>query len=252
MADATKDERDDGMRHAIALVDHLDRMGCATSCLIPVVDRAVEYVVGFIPRAPVQPVTKRENDMRKLRTAAWPESGRNWPDEIVLDVGSDMPTDVYAVRNNAFGVMYIRHDLATPLPDLSKSKWSYSTYRAQLLLDKKFFALVTEDGKNDLPPEKVRQLLEALCQQKLKDLQEAVQLHASEMDAIMAASPSYERGQLMAKSLGRLEEARRNSASTSPVSVSTQGSVSEATAKSKSPPASTATSTRRRKRLKIS
>ncbi len=49
--DATKDELDDGYRHAVALVDHLDRMGGASACVIPVVDRAEEYVVAVMPKA---------------------------------------------------------------------------------------------------------------------------------------------------------------------------------------------------------
>lgn len=47
----TKDELDDGYRHAVALVDHLDRMGGASSCMIPVLDRAEEYVVVVMPKA---------------------------------------------------------------------------------------------------------------------------------------------------------------------------------------------------------
>lgn len=50
---------------------------------------------------------------KKLKTKAWPD-GRDWPDKIVLDVGSNMPTDVYGVDNpSAFGVLYIRHDVAS-------------------------------------------------------------------------------------------------------------------------------------------
>lgn len=48
---------------------------------------------------------------KKLKTKANPE-GRDWPDEIVLDVGSNMPMDVYAMHNlSDFGVLYIRHDV---------------------------------------------------------------------------------------------------------------------------------------------
>ena len=48
---------------------------------------------------------------KKLKTKACPE-GRNWPDTITLDVGSNMPFDVYGVRDSDFGVLYIRHDIA--------------------------------------------------------------------------------------------------------------------------------------------
>ena len=47
----------------------------------------------------------------KLKTKAWPD-GREWPDELVLDCGSSMPTDVYGIDNpSAFGVQYVRHDI---------------------------------------------------------------------------------------------------------------------------------------------
>lgn len=51
-----------------------------------------------------------------LKTKAWPE-GRNWPDALVLDVGSDMALDVYAVGDTEFGVRYIRHDLVKDVAD---------------------------------------------------------------------------------------------------------------------------------------
>lgn len=39
------EELNEGNRLATALVDHLDRMGNASSCVIPVLDRAEEMVV---------------------------------------------------------------------------------------------------------------------------------------------------------------------------------------------------------------
>jgi len=48
---------------------------------------------------------------KNLKTKAWPQ-GREWPDELVLEVGSNMPHDVYGLRDNEFGVRYIRHDIA--------------------------------------------------------------------------------------------------------------------------------------------
>ena len=47
---------------------------------------------------------------KKLKTKSNPE-GRNWPDAIVLDVGSNMPMDVYGIGDSELGVRYIRHDL---------------------------------------------------------------------------------------------------------------------------------------------
>jgi hypothetical protein len=47
----------------------------------------------------------------KLKTKDWPE-GRNWPDAVVLDVGSNMPHDVYGLADNGAGVRYVRHDIA--------------------------------------------------------------------------------------------------------------------------------------------
>jgi hypothetical protein len=49
-----------------------------------------------------------------LKTESWPE-GVRWPDEIVLDVGSSMPHDVYGCRHDYPGVLYVRHDVATDL-----------------------------------------------------------------------------------------------------------------------------------------
>lgn len=49
---------------------------------------------------------------KKIKTRSNPK-GRDWPDEITLDVGSNMPMDVYGIRDNEFGVLYVRHDVAT-------------------------------------------------------------------------------------------------------------------------------------------
>ena len=49
---------------------------------------------------------------KKLKTNAWPE-GRYWPEEVTLDVGSNMPLDVYGIRNTEFGVLYVRHDVVS-------------------------------------------------------------------------------------------------------------------------------------------
>lgn len=48
-----------------------------------------------------------------FKTESWPD-GRNWPNEIVLDVGSNMPTDVYGFvgKDDSKGVRYVRKDLA--------------------------------------------------------------------------------------------------------------------------------------------
>lgn len=46
-----------------------------------------------------------------LKTKAWPD-GRNWPDAVVLDVGSNMPNDVHGLSDNGAGVRYVRHDIA--------------------------------------------------------------------------------------------------------------------------------------------
>lgn len=46
----------------------------------------------------------------KLKTKAW-QGGRDWPDEIVLDVGSHMPTDVFGCADTYAGVRYVRHDV---------------------------------------------------------------------------------------------------------------------------------------------
>lgn len=62
---------------------------------------------------------------KKLKTNNNPE-GRNWPDEIVLDVGSNMPMDVYGIRDNGWGVRYVRHDVA--------AKRAAAFYREQLEL----------------------------------------------------------------------------------------------------------------------
>jgi hypothetical protein len=48
---------------------------------------------------------------KKLKTKSWPD-GRRWPDSLSLDVGSNIPHDVYVVAENSFGVLYIRHDVA--------------------------------------------------------------------------------------------------------------------------------------------
>lgn len=50
-SDACREEQDDAYVHALALVDHLDRMGGASACTIPVTDRAEEYLVIVSPKA---------------------------------------------------------------------------------------------------------------------------------------------------------------------------------------------------------
>lgn len=50
---------------------------------------------------------------KKLKTRTNP-GGINWPDEITLDCGSNMPMDVYGCNHlTDLGVLYIRHDVAT-------------------------------------------------------------------------------------------------------------------------------------------
>lgn len=95
------------------------------------------------------------------------------------------------------------------------NNWSYSKYRATLKRDGKFFALVTH-GSDALPPTYEHILMDALCQTKLANLQSAVREHATEMDALMKGPSTYERGQKIALSLGKLEQSRRDSESTSP------------------------------------
>lgn len=58
------DELQRGYNLAVELVDHLQRMGNASSCMIPVTDRAVEYVVI------VQPKEKYDSERHALREAA--------------------------------------------------------------------------------------------------------------------------------------------------------------------------------------
>jgi hypothetical protein len=50
MCGELNEELDEGQKLATALVDHLSRMGNASSALIPVVDRAEEYVVIIMPK----------------------------------------------------------------------------------------------------------------------------------------------------------------------------------------------------------
>lgn len=50
MADELEEQLDEGKRLALALVDHVTGMG-AEGVELPVVDRAVEYVVVVIPKA---------------------------------------------------------------------------------------------------------------------------------------------------------------------------------------------------------
>ena len=42
------------------------------------------------------------------------------------------------------------------------AEWTYSHYRATLLRNGEFFAIVTPDGRNDLSPENAKILLDAL------------------------------------------------------------------------------------------
>ena len=111
------------------------------------------------------------------------------------------------------------------------NNWMYSSYRAQLKLNGETFAIVTPDGKNALPSEKVKVLLDELCQTRLANLQSAVREHATEMDAVMKGPSTYERGQKIALSLGALEKALRVSESTSPrpAPKSASGSLTSAT-----------------------
>jgi len=144
---------------------------------------------------------------------------------------------------------------------LNMNTWTYNAARAQLKLNDETFALVTPDGRSALPPEKVKQLLDDLCQTKLGRLQAAVREHAAEIDKIMNGPASYARGQQIAQSVSRLElavaetqadfdpqtmaAARKSlSAPTSPGSAATPASSSPGpTAK----PSSRAASTRRRR-----
>lgn len=50
MSDALHDELERGAQLALALVDHLDAMGGASSAVIPVLDRSEEFVVIVVPR----------------------------------------------------------------------------------------------------------------------------------------------------------------------------------------------------------
>lgn len=143
-----------------------------------------------------------------LKTKSWPD-GRKWPDEITLDVGSSMPTDVHGVYDSDWGVLYVRHDVVAAN--------------------------------------------EKLLWQKLKDLQGAVRKHAAEMDSIMAGPASHERGQKIALSLGRLEQALRDSASTSPGSeVKADSGLPEPTVSPSPPAASTPALKKRKRRSSIS
>lgn len=47
---------------AIALVDHLQDMGGACSCVIPVIDRSKEYVVIVMPKADYEAQQKVNDD----------------------------------------------------------------------------------------------------------------------------------------------------------------------------------------------
>lgn len=128
--------------------------------------------------------------------------------------------------------------------------WKYEPYRAKLTRNGEFFALVTEDGRNALPSEKVKQLLDDLCQTNLAN---AIRKHAAEMDSIMAGPASHERGQKIALSLGRLEQALRDSASTSPGSeVKADSGLPEPTVSPSPPAASTPALKKRKRRSSIS
>ena len=54
----------------------------------------------------------------------------------------------------------------------SEPRWTYSTYRASLLLDGKPFAIVTPDGRKPLPEEAMTQLLAALNGPTVRDHQQ--------------------------------------------------------------------------------
>lgn len=57
---------------------------------------------------------------KTLVTKNFPE-GRPWPSTITLDVGSSFPTDVYGIRDQGPGVLYIRHDIAAA--DRKRMDW---------------------------------------------------------------------------------------------------------------------------------
>jgi len=48
-----QNELDEGNKLALALVDHLNRMGGAASAIFTVQDRAVEYVVIIMPKSEI-------------------------------------------------------------------------------------------------------------------------------------------------------------------------------------------------------
>ena len=50
MCDELQDERRSAAALALQLVDHLQEMGGAESCVIPVLDRGEEYVVAVLPK----------------------------------------------------------------------------------------------------------------------------------------------------------------------------------------------------------
>ena len=72
------DELDDGSRLALALVDHLDRMGNATSCVLTVEDRAIEYVIVVMPKATYE-VTKQSTALLVWAVERWNAEVKNRP-----------------------------------------------------------------------------------------------------------------------------------------------------------------------------
>lgn len=131
--------------------------------------------------------------------------------------------------------------------------WTYQFRRAKLLCNGEFFALVTDDGQGALSPDKAQQLLDDLCQARLKNLQKAISTHATEMDTIMQEPSTKVRGQNIALSLGRLEQAMRESLLASRASAPEVGSgLPEPVEKQLPPAVSTPPQRKPRKRLSIS
>ena len=132
--------------------------------------------------------------------------------------------------------------------------WSYAPYSATLKRNGKFFAIVTPDTLEALSPEDERILLDALCQTKLENLQSAVREHATEMDTIMKGPSTYERGQKIAASLGKLEQALRlDSKSASAASgVTPSATASRAAPGNASFPAAASTPPRRKRKTRSS
>lgn len=99
---------------------------------------------------------------KKLKTKAWPD-GRAWPAELVLDVGSSMPTDVYGIDNpSALGVLYIRHDVASDArKDLEQERDTLQRSNAALSMKLAAASLVMQgspDAQCKIQAEKIAEL----------------------------------------------------------------------------------------------